>query len=35
VVVREERAAGKRKYHLANHPVRALLRAQVAVIKAR
>jgi hypothetical protein len=35
VVVREERAAGKRKYHLANHPVRALLRAQAAVIKAR
>ena len=34
-LVCEERAAGERKYHLANHPVRELLRAQVAVIKAR
>jgi SRSO17 transposase len=34
-LVCEERAAGERKYHLANHPADASLRVLVAAIKAR
>ena len=34
-LVCEERAAGERKYHLANHPAGASFRALVATIKAR